>query len=70
MRFWPFRKDKQRRREQWEDLDDALRQADRALEDAKQLRCRADDVAGRLSDTWTRNHIAQAVATFMRGEST
>lgn len=66
MRLWPFSR---RRREQGEDLDDALRQADRALEDARQLRCRADDVTGRLADTWARNHIAQAVADIMRGSS-
>lgn len=66
MRFWPFNK---RRQEQGEDLDDALRLADRALEDAKQLRCRADNVAERLADSWARNHIAQAVANIMRGET-
>jgi|GraSoiStandDraft_44_1057316.scaffolds.fasta_scaffold421331_3 hypothetical protein len=67
MRFWPF--SKKRRQEQGEDLDDALRQADRAIADAQQLRCRAGDVADRWADTWARNHIAQAVANIMRGET-
>ena len=66
MRWWPLSR---RRREQGEDLDDALRQAERALEDARQLHRRADDVTGRLADTWARNHIAQAVANIMRGET-
>lgn len=67
MRWWPFRK---RRQEQGEDLDDAHRQVERALRDAQQLNCRADDVIGRLSDTWARNHIAQAVADTIRGKLT
>lgn len=62
---WPFRK---RRQSQGEDLDDAHRQADRALTDAQQLNCRADTVMGRLSATWERNHIAQAVADTIRGK--
>ena len=66
MRWWPI----ERRREQGEDLDDAHRQADRALQDARQLRRRADDVAGRMADTWARNHIAQARANIMRAETT
>lgn len=65
MRFWPFKK---RHQGQGEDLDDAIRQAERALHDARQLNCRADDVTGRLADTWSRNHIAQAVGDLIRGK--
>lgn len=65
MKWWPFSR---RRQEQGEDLDDAIRLAERTLRDAKQLHCRADDVTGRLADTWSRNHIAQAVADTIRGK--
>lgn len=65
MKWWPFSK---RRQEQGEDLDDAIRQAERALRDAHALNCRADNVTGRLADTWARNHIAQAVADTIRGK--
>lgn len=64
MRLWPFNR---RRREQGEDLDDALRQADRAIADARAQREWAGDLSCRLADTWARNHFAQKVAEAWRG---
>lgn len=68
MNLWPFRRrctDPPRPSE--EELDHALRQAERALTDARELRCRADSVADRLSRTRERNHFAAAVARAIRG---
>lgn len=67
MRLWPFHR---RHQEQGEDLDDALRQADRAIEDAQAQRQWADDLSGRLADTRGRNHFAQAVADRFQGKTT
>lgn len=63
MRFWPFTR---RIQEQGEDLDAALRQADRDIADAQAQRHRSDDVVGRLVETWARNHIAEAVIQSLR----
>lgn len=66
MRLWPFR----RHQGQGEDLDDALRQADRTLEDSRAQRAWAEDLSGRLADTRGRNHFAQSVADRFRGKTT
>jgi hypothetical protein len=68
MRLWPFPRNRQADRN--DELDDAHKQVDRAIRDAKQLRCRADEVVERLSETRRRNHIAEAVARVMRGKTT
>lgn len=65
---WPFKK---RSRELGEDLEDAIRQAARALQDAHRLRSRADEVTGRLTATWARNGFTKAVAeTILKGKPT
>lgn len=65
MRLWPFRR--RQSSEAQQDMNAALWEADRAIRDAKQLRHRADDVTGRLSETWGRNHFKEAVIdTMMR----
>lgn len=43
-------------------------EADRALLDAKQLRCRADAIGDQLSKTRERNHFAAAVIAAIRGD--
>jgi hypothetical protein len=48
------------------ELDVAHREADRAILDAVQLHCRADDVADRLARTRARNNIAEAVEKSIR----
>lgn len=65
MRLWPFR----RRNTTSPDvvLDDAHKEMNRAIRDAEQLRCRAEDVTDSLKETWRRNHIAEAVIRTIRG---
>jgi hypothetical protein len=62
--MWPWHR---RRPDDGEDLEDAHKQADRAIRDAQQLRYRADEVVGDLSKTRERNHFAAAVARAIRG---
>lgn len=66
MRFWPFSR-RPKTTQAHDDLDAALWEADRAIQDSQQLRCRADDVTGRLERTYARNHIAEAVKKTIRG---
>lgn len=50
-----------------EDLDEAHAQADRAITDARQLRSRANQVAGEMMETRRRNHFADSVSRRFRG---
>ena len=67
MRLWPFRR---RCRAQCDrDMDAALWESNRALQDAKQLRSRMDRVSERLQETKRRNHFGEAVARALRGDT-
>ena len=63
MRFWPWHQQPRSH----EDLDEALWAADRALKDAKDLRCRAESIGGEMRLTGERNHFAVAVMRAIRG---
>lgn len=63
MRFWPWHQQPPSH----EDLDEALRLADRALRDAQDLRCRAEYVGEQVRQTGERNHFAVAVMRAIRG---
>jgi hypothetical protein len=64
LRWPPCRR---RRVQGCEDIDAAIWEANRALQDAKQLRCRADGIGEALRETRRLNHFGEAVARAIRG---